>query len=345
MLPVLLAAAVWSAPVAMERSHNDHASRPRLAITAAGVSSTAWTRFAGGHASVVVDGREFRRSDWPAGPVPYSRRGTVIAFTDERQRTLTATGGLRARGRRIASASVGGGAGRTAVAWFDDRGTSNDEVVVALRFPDHRFRTPVRLAREKVRSVSVAVGPRGDVLVAWDAFGKVRARYRSPTGRHFGPTQTIRSEEAFNARLQTEILANGRAVVAWTAKFRSEGGDSRHTFVQTAIQPAGRRRFLAAELLHRSAGAPEIPPRLDGGRVAWTQPDGVYLEGQRVAPAGAALEDLAGDAVVWSQAGRIFADGQELGPGADADAVVNPGTGQPVVVWAQEGRIVISSRG
>jgi hypothetical protein len=256
---------------------------------------------------------------------------------------------------------AGNADGVLAIAWFDDRGTSNDAVMVAIRRAGaERFGKPRRLAREKVRSVSVAVGERGQVLVAWDAFGKVRTRLRR--GARFGRTDTIRSFQAFNAKLQTAITANGRAIVGWTAKFRSEGGDGGPTYQQVAVRPAGGGRFRAAQLLSRTADAPDVEGtlRLDvSGEplVAWTQEDGVMraradAEGifgapEPVAPAGAVLQDLAGGSAFWIEGRALIADGAPVStPGAaQADAAIDPTTGQPTVVWVQDGRVMSSTRG
>jgi hypothetical protein len=67
---------------------------------------------------------------------------------------------------------AGNARGDLALGWFEDRGTADDRVEVALRRAGHAFDAPLRLATGRVRSVSVAVGPRGDVLVAWDARGR-----------------------------------------------------------------------------------------------------------------------------------------------------------------------------
>jgi hypothetical protein len=172
--------------------------------------------------------------------------------------------------------------GRAALAWFEDRGTSNDRVWVSLRAPGGSFGRPALVEQGRIRSVSVAVGQSDDVLVAWDARGVIRARYRAPRGRKFHAEETIRSEDAFSARIQTAVARNGRAYVAWTAQFRSEGGDSGPVFQQAAVKPAGSPRFRPAQLLERidgvlvDQGALRIGLADTGATTAWTSWDGTH---------------------------------------------------------------------
>ena len=92
------------------------------------------------------------------------------------------------------------------------------------------------------------------MLVAWDARGVLRARFR-PRGRSsFRATQTIRSEDAYFAEMRPVVTPNGRAVLAWSAQFLSEGGSAGPIFFQAAVQPSGATRFRRAALLDRLEG-------------------------------------------------------------------------------------------
>jgi hypothetical protein len=359
------ASAQWSPPTAISGAGENW--RPHVAFSPGGARLNAWTRFTSDRAGILATGlgRLTRDGDQLTGPVGFGTRSFALAWTDGRRKRLD----LRvrkqrrtvARGRRLTSPVLAGNAGGLlALAWFDDRGTSNDVVKVALRLPGGGFGKPLRLAREKVRSVSVAVGERGQVLVAWDAFGKVRTRLRARS--RFGRTDTIRSFRAFNARLQTGVAANGRAIVGWTAKFRSEGGTAGPTYQQVAVRPAGGDRFRAAQLLGQTADAPDAEGtlRLDVSgepQVAWTQEngvlrsradaEGVFGAAAPVAPAGSVLQDIVGDTTVWTQGRVLVADGVPVSsPGAtQGDAAFDPLTGQPAVVWLQDGRVMTSRRG
>jgi hypothetical protein len=126
-------------------------------------------------------------------------------------------------------------------------------VYVALRRAGHGFGAPLRLATGRIRSVAVAIGPRGDVLVAWDARGVVRTRFKPAGRRAFGATDTIRSEDAFFAQLHPLVSASGRAIVAWSAQFASEGGSTGPVFYEVAVRPAGAGRFRAAQPLEQTS--------------------------------------------------------------------------------------------
>ena len=362
------ASAQWSEPERISAIGENW--RPHTAFSPAGERLTAWTRFEGDRASLQASdtGRLARDGDWLTAPVGFGARSFALAWTDGRRRRLVARIRRQRRtiasGRRVMSPSLAGNVdGRLALAWFDDRGTSDDEVLVALRPAggDGGFGRPIRLARGKVRSVSVAVGPGGQVLVAWDAYGKVRTRLRR--GARFGRTDTIRSFQAFNARLQTGVAANGRAIVGWTAKFRSEGGAGGPSYQQVAVRPAGGGRFREAQLLSRTPDAPDVEGtlRLDLSgfvpQVAWTQRDGVFRsraggEGvfqtpDPIAPSGAVLQDHAGGFAYWIEGRRLVAEGVTVsGPRAtQADAAVDPLTGRPSAVWLQDGGVMTSTRG
>lgn len=364
LLAAPVASAQWSPPRAISAAGENW--RPRSAFSPAGMRLDAWTRFHGDRAAIHLGGLGpiARDGDWLTGPVGFGVVSFATGWTDGRRKRLFVrirkTRRTVASGRRITSPVLAGNAaGLLAIAWFDDRGTSNDEVRVALRRPGGRgFGRPIRLAREKVRSVSVAVGEGGQVLVAWDAYGKVRTRLRRRS--RFGSTDTIRSFQAFNARLQTGIAGNGRAILGWTAKFRSEGGSGGPTYQQVAVLPSGGGRFRRAQLLSRSADAPdgEGTLRLDAAgepQVAWTQEDGVYrartsqggfAAGERIAPAGAVLQDLAGGIAFWIHGRTLFADGERVSTAGatQADAAIDPTTGLPTAVWLQDGRVTASSR-
>lgn len=364
LLLVPPASAEWSAPAPLGPATSG--SVPSVAVAVSGRTMTTWTR----GSSLVTSGDRtiVAGTDGSTGPVAYGPTRFALAYTRARQCRLELLMESSRRrigtGRRILGTTLAANVdGHIAIAWYDDRGRENDDVLVSVRRPGGAFGRPIRLARELVRGVTVAVGARGDVVVAWNSDGKVRARFLGRAARRFGPVDTIRSEEAYSARLQAAVTMNGRAVVGWTAKFRSEGGAQHDTFVQAAVRPSAARRFRRAQLLHRSADAPDADGtlRLDGeGRsAAWTQPDGVFLaaadngavfeEPQRAAPAGANLEDLAGDLVVWSRDGVIHAGTDRISapgePASLADAALHPGSGIPTVVWVQDGQVMTSTRG
>jgi hypothetical protein len=150
-----------------------------------------------------------------------------------------------------------------------------------------------------VRSVSVAVSPKGALLLAYDARGVIKARYKPATAPLFRHVQTIESEPTFFARLRTAVTANGRAYIAWAAQFLSEGGDVGDGFYEAAVQPAGALKFRAAQLLEQRpateqvGGLDLVTDALNNATVAWgattvkaatTDAKATFGAGQTVAP-------------------------------------------------------------
>ena len=229
------------------------------------------------------------------------------------------------RGARLAASA----AGHVALAFWQDRGTAGDRVLVALRDPGGRFGRPVALTRGRVRSVAVAVGPGGDVLVAWDAAGRVRTRFKRAAARRFATTETIGSEPAYSARLRAAVTAGGRAYVAWSAQRRTEGGERGPVFVQAAVRPSGGR-FRAAQLLERQdAERPQGPVGLATGpgrdaTVAWTGADGSTARVR---------------AAVTGAGGRFGPAGDVSPPGEQAvlSDLVAATTGARIAVWDDGG--------
>jgi hypothetical protein len=185
--------------------------------------------------------------------------------------------------------------GRAAVAWFENRGVATDRVYVSLRPAGARFRRPVRLGTGAIRRVAVAVGPRGQVLVAWgDRDGVVRTRFKPAGARRFRRADRIESRPAFFPLLSPAIAANGSALLAIGSQALSSGGDVGTVRFQAAVRPAGARTFRRAQLLEtRNPGVNDqtrvIAVRA-GSRwlMAWTGFDGTVRRA-RVAATGAGL--------------------------------------------------------
>jgi hypothetical protein len=225
--------------------------------------------------------------------------------------------------------------GDAAIAYFQDRGVDNDRVLVSVRRAGGSFGAPFQVGHGRIRSVAVAVGPRGDLLVAWDARGTIRARYRSPSAAGFQPTETISSDPTFFAQIHAAVADAGRCYLAWSAQFLSEGGSRGPVFNEVAVRPSGHR-FRAAQLLERDAETRTQEPvalategrdatvawtGFDGAnarvRVASTDPSARFGAPQDVSPAGrdGVVSDLAAAGgtrlVVWDNGGfdanQVFA--------------------------------------
>jgi hypothetical protein len=290
----------WFSRVPVSSPHRSF-NTASIAVARGGAALAAWSWQDGARLRVAGAGRPrngafARERPLPAGsvaePVLFEPRRAVVAVVrpvgsnrDPRSRLSVAFGrvsGAFGRPRLVAAhpriarpALAGNQRGDLAFAWFEDRGTSNDRVMVSLRRRGGAFGAPVRLATGRLRNVTVAVGAAGHVLVAWEARGIVRARFKRPGARHFGPVQTIRSQPAFFTDLHAAVARSGRAYVAWSAQFRSEGGDAGDQFVEVATR-APRGRFARARLLERFGPAtPQRPVDLAadgraGALLGWT---------------------------------------------------------------------------
>jgi hypothetical protein len=168
--------------------------------------------------------------------------------------------------------------GAAAVAYFQNRGGTNNRVMVSLRRAGGSFGTPFQVGHGRIRSVAIAVGPRGDILVAWDARGTIQARYRPSFRSGFDPIETIASQPTYFAQIQAAVTDVGRCYLAWSAQFLSEGGSRGPVFNEVAVRPSGHR-FRAAQLLERDEETRSQEPiaLATNGRdatVAWTGFDG-----------------------------------------------------------------------
>jgi hypothetical protein len=195
--------------------------------------------------------------------------------------------------------------------------------MVSVRRAGGSFGTPFQIAHGPIRSVAVAVGTRGDLLVAWDARGTIRARYRSPAAAGFQPIETISSDPTDFAQIHAAIADGGRCYLAWSAQFLTEGGSRGPVFNEVAVRPSGHR-FRAAQLLERDDETRTQEPiaiateRRDA-TVAWTGFDGANSR-VRVASTDPAARFGAPQDV--SPAGR---------DGAASDLMIAGGT--RLVVW------------
>ncbi len=261
--------------------------------------------------------------------------------------------------------------GDAAIAYFQDRGVDDDRVLVSVRRAGGSFGAPFQVGHGRIRSVAVAVGPGGDILVAWDARGTIRARYRSPGATGFQPIETISSDPTYFAQIHAAVTDGGRCYLAWSAQFLSEGGSRGPVFNEVAVRPSGHR-FRAAQLLERDAETRSQEPialAVDGrdATVAWTGFDGANARArvastdpsarfgapQDVSPAGrdGVVSDIAAAGgtrlVVWDNgsfdANQVFAavaaPGAAFGAAEAVSAAQEARTGRailaplPTIVW------------
>jgi hypothetical protein len=143
----------------------------------------------------------------------------------------------------------------------------------------------------------------------------------------FGSTETIKSDETFFAQIHTAVGNSGRAYIAWSAKFMSEGGTQHNVFYEVAVKPSGKP-FRAATLLEqqpptRQQGPIGIVVNGRDATVAWSGFDGAN------ARVRAASTDPSGN----------FGAAQDVSP-AGSDAVLSDekiADGRVVVLWDNGG--------
>ena len=221
--------------------------------------------------------------------------------------------------------------GRLAVAYMQLRGDGRRMVTLAVRRGKRFGRPRIVSARGDFRSVTVAVGPRGDVIIAWARGRVVEARIQRP-GRPLGPI--VRVGRIGTARaiptLRAAIAASGRAWVGWSAQALTEGGDNGPFTLRVAVSSPAGSRFGSPTLLdryqRRASDEATFDLALDGrqgGLVAWSTFDGRNFR----ARAGFA-----------NPRGRFLRKATLSRPGYDAavgDLTTSGRVGEALVAWSR----------
>ena len=284
-IAIVLAAAApaqaqWSPPQNLS-SGREFVDRPTLGFGADGTRLATWTS---GNETFATPEHVVSRTNVISPPVLYGSTRTAAARLNGKRlsvvfgRTDGSFGAPETIADRANIRSVvlaGNAQGDLALAWFEDRGVTTDRVYIAVRPHGKPWSPPLLQATDRVRSVSVAVSPKGALLLAYDARGTIKARYKPATAPLFRHVQTIQSEPAFFARLRTAVTGNGRAYIGWAAQFLSEGGDVGDGFYEVAVQPAGATKFRPAQLLEQrpatelAGGLDLVTNAANGATVAW----------------------------------------------------------------------------
>ena len=269
-------------------------------------------------------------------PVLYGASRAVVTVVNENGLFVSfgRTDGKYGTAKRITARAVSGvqlaanANGDIAVAWFEDRGVSNDRVYIAFRPAGKSFTPPILQATDRLRSVSIAVSPRADLLLAYDARGVVKTRSKRTAAPLFGRVQALESEPTLNARLRTAVTGNGRAYVAWAAS----------GYYQAAVRTVGSGRFRPAQLLESAPGLGGLDLVVDDtnrATVAWgtttvraavTDASATFGAAQDIAPGAEAALASAPDGrrvIAWTSAGQLFA---AVAP-FSAPELVSPATG------------------
>ncbi len=286
------ASAQWSPPANISSAH-EFVDNPSLAFSSTGIGLTTWIA-RDGTGNTATQGtfaaplgspeRLVSRTAVISPPVLYGSTRTAAARLSGNRLSIVfgRTDGSFGAPELIADRAnirsvvlAGNQQGDLALAWFEDRGVFTDRVYIAVRPHGHPWSPPLLQATDRVRSVSVAVSPKGALLLAYDARGVVKARYKPATAPLFRHVQTIQSQPTFFAKLRTAVTGNGRAYIGWAAQFLSEGGDRGDGFYEVAVQPAGALKFRPAQLLEQrpseeAVGGLDLTTNdANGATVAW----------------------------------------------------------------------------
>jgi hypothetical protein len=182
---------------------------------------------------------------------------------------------------------------------------------VALKFP---------ISRDQARGATVALGPKGDVLVVWEDRHVIFARHLGPTG-NAGAVHRI--GDGVQSDLQAAIDDKGRLEVAWKTQRVNEGESNAPATVRYATAAPGHgfgaQRTIETVDAARFVGAPGVRMTPEsGGRtlIAWTGFEAGhfvvraadFVDGHRATPQ--TLSPATEDAVLGDAAAR--ADGEAI---------------------------------
>jgi hypothetical protein len=141
-------------------------------------------------------------------------------------------------------------AGDIAVAYLRVIGPRARRVaVLAIRRRGAKFGRPRIISRSAATALAVAVGPRGDVVVAWEREGRIEARLRR-RGRRLGRMVRVGRGVKLGTQLRAAVSRRGRAWIAWSSQ-RLAGGDNGPFTLQSAVSYLRRSTFVRPRRLDR----------------------------------------------------------------------------------------------
>ena len=350
------AGATWSTPVNVS-SPSTFIERPFIGFDRDGVGLAAWRWFQG----VDADARSGVRTasqtapgsfapeqavpDPLAVPVVYGsghvfwmgeegvlRRGreltrVKVAFgrTDGRVGTPRTVDTVETFG--ISTADVND-AGQVALAYIQTTRSRRRTAKLFVSRGKRLGRSRIVSRRGGVNAVTVAVGTRGDIIVAWERGGRIEARIRRP-GHRLGSVVLVGRGAKNGTRLRAAVAASGRAWIGWSSQNPAEGGTGPFT-VRTAVSAPNRSKFDRPRLLDRYDGSPSEEASFDLGLdgndncfATWSSFDGRNFR--------ARLASL-------DRTGRLARFTTLSQPGYDAavsDLATSGRTGEALVVWSR----------
>jgi hypothetical protein len=265
-------AATWSAPVDVS-SRSTFIENPFIGFDGSGTGFASWRWQdgvgAGARGGVRVSSRAASGPFAPelAGPdaeVPpvVLERGRVLVLGEQRPNELQLAFG-HTDGRFSVHAIVDSGqrfglpavaannSGLVAVAYIKTTPKGRRVAKLALGRSRHVFRPRVISRRgRRINAITVAVGSRGDLVVAWERDGRVEARIARPD-RALGRVVLVGRGAKLGTSLRAAVAANGRVWIAWSSQSRSEGGDTGPFTLQSAASALRGSKFRSPYLLDR----------------------------------------------------------------------------------------------
>jgi len=122
-------------------------------------------------------------------------------------------------------------------------------VTLAVRRRNSRFAAPrIVMGHGRANAVTVAVGQRGDIVVAWEKEGRIEARFQRH-GHALGPIRRVGSAARRATQLRAAVSADGQAWIAWRSQPLSEGGDNGPFALKLAVSHAHGGGFRTPLLL------------------------------------------------------------------------------------------------
>jgi hypothetical protein len=280
-------------------------------------------------------------------PVVYGRDRVVVVRMDQRTvdriRLRVGFGSTTARFGRpptVDTAELTAGPalaandrGRVALAYGQRRPFGGRVATLVERRPGRGFAGP-RILDGSVGAmdVAVAVGGRGDLVVAWE---RRRSRHRDPqiharvrpAGGRLGPVVRLARSPRLPDALRVAVTPRGAVWVAWAATREFEVGFDTPYQIRFAMRPAGARRFRPARQLDGNARVAEA-----AGMDLAVDPDGTAF----VAWSGWDGANLRARLATVSTDGRSIARRTLSQPGYDAaieQVITSRRPGEALVAW------------
>jgi hypothetical protein len=196
-------------------------------------------------------------------------------------------------------------------------------VEVVRRAQGGSFTTPETIAgKGSPTAVAAAVGPGGELVVAYERGGRLEVRRRLP-GHSWTSPQDVGAAVKGHTQIDLAAGEEGSFALGWFSQNLTEGGDNGPASVSVAVRSAGGRNFHTARVL---ATYPQRAPQEAAVRVA-VGPDGQGVVGWTGFfanhPAAFTADLAGGDPQVISGDGAAVLGGVAAGL-----------RGQAVAVWA-----------